>query len=30
MNTMRKVMDCILLNVKLDLFDGNTNITTDG
>lgn len=29
MNTMRKVMDCILLNVKLDLFDGNTNITTD-
>lgn len=29
MNTMRKFMDCILLNVKLDLFDGNTNITTD-
>ena len=29
MNTMRKVMDCILLSVKLDLFDGNTNITTD-
>ena len=29
MNTMRKVMDCILLSVKLNLFDGNTNITTD-
>ena len=29
MNTMRKFMDCILLSVKLDLFDGNTNITTD-